>query len=255
VGESVQRVFLRRGEDLLDITGREVTIGRSRQCDIALLDDLISRRHCRVEAFDIDTLCVVDLGSRNGVLVNGLPVSGRQTLFHGDLLVVGSHQLEIRVQTRAPRGRAVRDGDGRDPSGESGSITRTGNVFEMLFGGARVALATGDLNGAETSVRNLFSTVRGYYLRGQDLDDVKLEQSLDLALELADVLGEVSWLDRLFDLLLVARRTPPTHVIVRIQHLSARLGRPARLASYLAGAEGFARVGDPALRALRAIDP
>ena len=46
-----------------------LTLGRSRQCDIAIKDMLLSRSHCRFELRD-GTLWVVDLASANQTLVN-----------------------------------------------------------------------------------------------------------------------------------------------------------------------------------------
>lgn len=51
-----------------------LTIGRDEACDIVLADATASRVHARVTRRDDGALTLVDLGSRNGVFLNGEPV-------------------------------------------------------------------------------------------------------------------------------------------------------------------------------------
>ena len=71
-----------------DLSGPEVVIGRSSECQITIEDPLISRKHARI-AIDADEARVSDLGSRNGVRVNGRLVKGEQVLKDGAALSVG----------------------------------------------------------------------------------------------------------------------------------------------------------------------
>jgi pSer/pThr/pTyr-binding forkhead associated (FHA) protein len=64
-----------------------VLIGRSTDCDVALFDPGVSRKHCRI-FLDGDGYAVEDQGSANGTLVNGSPVS-KQALADGDSLTLG----------------------------------------------------------------------------------------------------------------------------------------------------------------------
>lgn len=64
-----------------------VLIGRSTDCDVALFDPGVSRKHCRI-FIDGDVYAVEDQGSANGTLVNGSPVS-TQALEDGDKLTLG----------------------------------------------------------------------------------------------------------------------------------------------------------------------
>jgi predicted component of type VI protein secretion system len=71
-----------------------VLIGRHQECDIQIPSRKISRRHCCV-AQVYDYLVVRDLGSTNGVRINGTrAVEGR--LHPGDELTIGN--LSYRVQ-------------------------------------------------------------------------------------------------------------------------------------------------------------
>ncbi len=66
----------------------EVSIGRDSSNTIALEDRCVSRRHCRIHG-EGEKHAVVDLESRNGTFVNGIPVKNR-TLENGDRISVGN---------------------------------------------------------------------------------------------------------------------------------------------------------------------
>jgi hypothetical protein len=70
-------------------------IGRSQRCDYVLSDPNVSRRHFELQLRDNDWY-VVDLGSTNGVSVNGRRVATSQ-LSPGDEIVVGSSSLRFDV--------------------------------------------------------------------------------------------------------------------------------------------------------------
>lgn len=64
-----------------------------RDCDGFLLrDDHTSRRHIQLKLED-DILCVTDLESTNGTLVNGLPLNGTKPLLPDDVVVIGRTEL------------------------------------------------------------------------------------------------------------------------------------------------------------------
>ncbi len=72
------------------------TIGRSRDCDVVLEDTGISRRHAQIRpggaGWEIE-----DLGSTNGVLVNGVAVTARQLLRSGDRIEFGSTDARFEL--------------------------------------------------------------------------------------------------------------------------------------------------------------
>lgn len=70
----------------------EVVIGRSPDCDIVLDDPNVSRRHCLVKR-TWDGFTAQDLGSRNGVAVNGRQLEAARILRDGDELDVGGIRL------------------------------------------------------------------------------------------------------------------------------------------------------------------
>ena len=69
-----------------------VTIGRSRESDIFLPDQWLSRHHAEIRQ-KTDGHYVVDLGSKNGTLVNGEKLGKEQRLRPGDIITLGEHVL------------------------------------------------------------------------------------------------------------------------------------------------------------------
>jgi hypothetical protein len=72
------------------------TIGRSRDCEIVLEDAGVSRHHAAIRPGP-DGWTVEDLGSTNGVLVNGSELRGAQPLEPGDRLELGSTAIVFEL--------------------------------------------------------------------------------------------------------------------------------------------------------------
>lgn len=69
-------------------------IGRSRECDVVLADANASRRHAEVRRRGA-SWTVADLGSTNGVRLNGRVIAGEERLQPGDLIAVGTSELRF----------------------------------------------------------------------------------------------------------------------------------------------------------------
>ncbi len=63
-------------------------IGRAQDTQIRLIDDGVSRHHCRIQ-LEGDRLWVSDLESRNGTFINGQRIDTRTSLRDGDKIQVG----------------------------------------------------------------------------------------------------------------------------------------------------------------------
>ena len=77
-------------------------IGRNEACDIEIDDQLISRRHARVNVGD--DIQIYDLGSTNGVVVNGQTIAGVANVTSGDLVTIGDTVLRFRLLEVAEHG-------------------------------------------------------------------------------------------------------------------------------------------------------
>lgn len=76
--------------------GEQIAIGRATECDLQINTEGVSRRHCLVvgapEGFKL-----VDLGSRNGVVVNGKRIAGDTPLADGDQLEIARNLVIVQV--------------------------------------------------------------------------------------------------------------------------------------------------------------
>jgi hypothetical protein len=104
VREPLEAAHARRpARALLAVGGRRLlvppagaVIGRSRDCDIVIDDTGVSRRHAEIVP-RADGWVVNDLGSTNGVRVNGRAVPGEQSLRQGDRVELGSTEIVFEV--------------------------------------------------------------------------------------------------------------------------------------------------------------
>src|SRR5271169_2478109 len=74
--------------------GARAVIGRALGCDIQLVHDGISRRHCEVSVREDGGATVEDLGSTNGTFLNGERIT-QAPLYHTDRLEVGPVILQL----------------------------------------------------------------------------------------------------------------------------------------------------------------
>lgn len=88
-------IALRRGPDrrILRFDRLPVVFGRGRDCEVALDDPAVSRRHCELRAA-AGALELRDLGSANGTWCGGVRVE-RVVLHAGDRFLVGANEVEV----------------------------------------------------------------------------------------------------------------------------------------------------------------
>jgi pSer/pThr/pTyr-binding forkhead associated (FHA) protein len=77
-----------------------VVIGRAAGCDVHLDDPLVSRRHARVISSEVGT-AIQDLGSSNGVYVNGCRSAGVTPLHPGDVVQLGGTVWLVQLSREA----------------------------------------------------------------------------------------------------------------------------------------------------------
>jgi phosphoserine phosphatase RsbU/P len=145
-----------------------ITIGRSKENDIFLPDRWLSRRHAEIQHGD-EGYYVVDLGSKNGTLVNHQRIQNRLRLRAGDVIVLGEHSLTF-AGDEAKTDDGGNDSDTepvgaqifsarelsrevRTPSSDAKSLARQNHVLRVLSDAASALLAHRPL--AETFERVL----------------------------------------------------------------------------------------------------
>jgi pSer/pThr/pTyr-binding forkhead associated (FHA) protein len=85
-----------------------VTIGRKASSDLVLQDPLVSRTHARI-IIGAQSAAIEDLGSANGVFVNGSRLSSLQRLAVGDRVEIGNQVIEVL-------GYSTERGDDNEPT-------------------------------------------------------------------------------------------------------------------------------------------
>ena len=73
-------------------------VGRSRECDVVLADANVSRRHAEVRPAAAGTWTIADLGSTNGVVVNGRQIDGMAQVQHGDRIALGTADIVFELE-------------------------------------------------------------------------------------------------------------------------------------------------------------
>ncbi len=88
------------GQCLISLEKAIVLIGRQSDCDVSLTHSRkISRKHCCIAQVN-NKFVVRDLGSTNGIFLNGARIEKEATITIGDDLIIGD--VHFRVQNEAP---------------------------------------------------------------------------------------------------------------------------------------------------------
>lgn len=155
--------------------GREYFVGRSSECALVLVEDMISRQHAKFVVAD-GIITLVDLGSTNGSFVNGERVNSQQ-LKEGDRILFGTSIIRL-IAASAANGTAVQQT--RPPQQATAQATVMGARPEELTsppqrpaGGTVSGLMSGLLEEVSLSdLLQLFSSARkSGLLRIQTADD------------------------------------------------------------------------------------
>ena len=99
LGVEQELVTLSWNGDSLQVKQPRIVIGRSRDCDVQLADANVSRRHAELRQEGV-SYWIVDLGSTNGIEVNGKRVK-RAKLRSGDTITLGSTEVTFSRETGA----------------------------------------------------------------------------------------------------------------------------------------------------------
>lgn len=114
--------------------GKEITIsqertliGRKPECDIVIASPKVSREHCRIDLSG-DTAEIVDLGSRNGIFVNGQKAK-RAILSSGDRISVGPLGFIVSSADAAQAGGGAQESLTLTEQAPEGDVSQDINDF------------------------------------------------------------------------------------------------------------------------------
>ncbi len=260
----------------LEVPEGQFAIGRSSDCQLSLDDPLVSRRHA-VLVVQGDSVEVEDLGSRNGVLVNGVRVAKPTRLVDGDVLTVGQQQLTIAGAKQGPALGARRRASGthiprvadtlvsldEDPDGigtleeetrfhispqlRSDRPDKRVHALSLIGAVADKALALGRPEEAERLLRRPLEALLERVRSDPDAPELKsgslVARAADLALRLAETTRRSDWIHYLFDLYGARREPLPSATIDRlyddVRHVRIELRRLRAYVETLQSAEGL----------------
>jgi predicted component of type VI protein secretion system len=105
VSEPLREPDPRRARAMLRVPGGRAqpvgaggaVLGRSRDADVVLEDPNVSRHHAEVRPSG-GSWIVNDLGSTNGIKVNGRRVNGPQSLKRGDVIELGTSSVTFDLE-------------------------------------------------------------------------------------------------------------------------------------------------------------
>jgi len=192
-------------------------VGRGSDADIVLSGALVSRRHAEFHETEAG-IVVIDLESRNGVLVNGLRITSPTALLIGDALDIGDNQFvltellaprreesptrpdpaPLRESARVPAGTYARTGE------DAALASRRAEALQLSINVAGQALAQGRGREAEHVLGTHLVAALSDAVAGRAVAPEVARTSAQYAVKLATATGKPTWLDfafRLYDAL------------------------------------------------------
>ena len=154
---------------VLGLEKDRITIGRSRDNDVFLPDQWLSRTHAAVRG-DEGSFFVEDLGSKNGTLINGRKLEGEHQLRHGDVITLGEHTLTYSEEESA------------DPLDDEPAGTQIFSAAELQMAAERGDKADPEALARQNRVLGILSQAARALLDHRPLDEV-FEQVLDFVFE------------------------------------------------------------------------
>ena len=238
----------------LELNEGEFVVGRNASCQLSLDDPLVSRRHALFGVLP-DQVTVEDLGSRNGVSVNGERIAGRTLLRPGDRVQIGSQEMvlvagaseAVRTATRNPLKMTLpkmpdsqpvlstKPPSASDPDAEA-SMVRRADAFNLLGSVAEKALAMGKHAEAERILASPLADVIEASRAGKRITPSLLDQAARFSARLATATGKGAWADYVIELYQSQGRIVPAPVIDELYNAFRRVSAIdlGRLREYVA---------------------
>ncbi len=214
---------LREGAIEHKLTKSPMVLGRGSGADIVLSGPLVSRRHAELTDTE-HGLMVTDLGSRNGLFVNGDKLNAPALLAPGDSLAIGENSFTL-VELPAPLDRQATWSDVRTAreservltssytSDEVSVATRRADALQLLGGVVDKALALGRGAEAEHLIGTHLVAALSDATAGRGVAPEVARSAAQYAVKLATATGKAAWLDFAFRLYNALGQTIPLPIV------------------------------------------
>jgi hypothetical protein len=207
---------LRYQQHDLELSEGEFMIGRSATCQLSLDDPLVSRNHARLRVTP-DAVVVEDLGSRNGVRVNGERVlmNGTRMLVHGDVLNVGNQKLTLL---------AKREHSTATQTAARAAPTHRLNAFGVLGSLADKAIALGRGDEAERILANPLKDMLEAVRAGVGTVPDSADRAARYGAVLAATTGKAAWFDYVVELYAALSKPCPAEIVDELYSVLRKVG-------------------------------
>jgi hypothetical protein len=208
------KFVLRHGPREIPLPLGRFVIGRAETCELPLDDPLVSRQHAALDVSH-DGVTAQDLGSRNGIRVNGERVEKPRRLALGDVLVVGSNSFTVKL--------------GRDATTDTMEQASTQRLpaFGLLGILGEKALALRRPDEAERLLGPQIELLMEEVAEGRRVDAATVDQACTFSLRLAALVGTGKWIDVVFRLHRLLRRTCSTAIVDELYIVFRKVKQPS----------------------------
>lgn len=185
--------------------GRPLRVGRDPACEICLESAALSRMHAWFW-LERGEVWIEDLGSRNGVFLNGQQITGRTLLNIGDDVLVGDRTLTLisseleRSDTQPTVIPSV-----TEIASATRNTEQSRTVYEVFMEAARIALGERRVAQAAKAVDQVLSSLESPD-SARALDPRTLDTMTPVIVDLAIASQNALWAERLIGLRRVAER-------------------------------------------------
>ena len=196
----------------IELSEGKFVIGRAASCQLSLDDPLVSRHHAALTV-DGEEVTVEDLGSRNGVKVNGDLISGRYAVQDKDSIVIGGQELKYIARKENMGDTLIQPATQRIPT------------FGLLGILADKAFALGRADEAERLLTELLDQVLGDLEAGREVKSDLFDRATEYAMKLAAATGSARWVEYIFRAFGAVRRPCPAGIVDELYSLVRRIDR------------------------------
>ena len=192
----------------IPLTHGDVLLGRAATCHVAIDEMMVSRVHAKIVVTE-DAVIVRDMGSTNGVFVNGARIERPTPLREGDILSLGAVDLSIEAWVAPPESGDVPQADAKpEQSVATTPPAHTSKVDALEHIGmlAQRLLKAGQIEMAERALSGHLRQVIEASRDGRAIPASTITQASTCALALAAARNDARWFDYVVELHLLKKR-------------------------------------------------
>jgi hypothetical protein len=208
------KFVLRMGFRDVELPLGRFIIGRAEGSGLSLDDALVSRQHAALVVTD-GSVTVEDLGSRNGLTVNGERLMGSRPLALDDVIVIGKTEMVLALRRDLPSDTLVQHPTQRLPAfGLIGMLTEK-------------ALALGRGDEAERLLGPQLDQLIADAASGRRIDGSVVERAAEYSLRIAALTGLPKRVDTVFQLYAALGRPCSSAVVDELYAVVRKVQKPS----------------------------